>query len=226
MTSFSVFLSGFLVKIALFGLYKLMFLFTLFTKIIAVTLAMLSSLVTSVIFLFQMDIKKIVAYATIQEMGQLTVAAFMMHLFNIRTISMFLITHTVLSAKFFYISDVIYRQYSSRSGTVVTGLLSKSPKLSSAVVIGLVLFRGIPFTSKNSVEINLLNVLFGTDFSFGLFWLLLIIFVGNVTFSFVFLRTLVLGPIMQTGFIDLVQLDISIFILCTTILVSIPYLFF
>ena len=226
MTSFSIFLSGFLVKIALFGIYKLLPLIGLLVKSITVVLALFSATLTSLLFIFQLDLKKAVAYATVQEMGQLTAALCSLNLVNTRSVSLFLITHTALSAKFFYLADILYRHFSSRSGLIVSGLLYTSPKLSLSIVMGLILFRGMPFTSKNAVEFSLVDMFFSTDTSLGLFWLITIVFIGNITFSYIFLKTLVFGTNHSTISPDLYQNEISTLTLTAAALIGFPYLLY
>jgi len=210
-TSFSIFLSGFLVKIAIFGLYKFLFLFGTFTKLLAISLAYISSIVTSLLFLFQVDLKKAVAYATIQEMGQLVLSIFLIQNLNVRAISMFLLTHTMLSISFFFIVDILYRHYATRSGTAITGLFTASPKLSFTILFFLTMFRGLPFTLKHSIEFSLMGGLFSMDFSLGILWLFFIVMVGNLSYSFAFLKTLVFAPIRGKFVLDISRGEFLVF---------------
>lgn len=225
-TSFSIFLSGFLVKIALFGLYKFFFLFGTFTKLFAISLAFTSSMVTSILFLFQTDLKKVVAYATIQEMGQLVLVSFVIQDLNIRILSTFTLTHTLLSISFFFIVDILYRHYSTRSSNAITGVFTTSPKLALFIVFFLAMFRGLPFSLKNSVEFNLLANLFSISAGIGLLWLLSIVMVGNLTFSYTFLKTLVFAPTKHLSLMDTSRGDSLLLTFGGSVLVFGPYMLF
>jgi len=74
-------------------------------------------------------------------------------------VAIFLVTHTLLSAKYFLINDIVYRIYRTRSILLIQGLGISSPKLSIVLVSTLALFRGLPFTIKNTVEVSLMSLL-------------------------------------------------------------------
>lgn len=153
-TSFSIFLSGFLVKVAIFGMYKYIIFLSPSVIFAALPLLFFSASITSLLFLYQVDLKKIVAYATIQEMSQLAMCLLLFWATSLDIVSLFLVTHTILSAKYFLINDIVYRSYNTRSILAITGLGIISPKLSVVIVSTLSLFRGLPFTLKNSVEMT------------------------------------------------------------------------
>lgn len=193
-TSFSIFLSGFLVKIALFGLYK----YTVFLNKIILTLSFIMSLIsastTSMLFLHQVDLKKTIAYATVQEMSQLAMCTSVYWTEKVWLVAIFLVTHTLLSAKYFLINDIVYRIYRTRSILLIQGLGISSPKLSIVLVSTLALFRGLPFTIKNTVEVSLMSLLSSINGKLTAIWASLVIFTGNVTFSYIFLKTTNFSP--------------------------------
>lgn len=188
---------------------------------------MVGAFITSVLFLYQLDIKKIVAYATVQEMSQLLAFFMIVQTTNIRTVSLFLLTHTVISAKFFYIADIFHRHNATRCTLAVAGTTITSPKLALAVVLGLVFFRGLPFTMKNAVEFSMLDALTVAEASFAFFWLFTIVFIGNVTFSYAFLKLLVFQPTEGTVTVfDLNKVEVLFFVITTILLTMGPILFF
>ena len=187
-TSFSIFLSGFLVKIAVFGLYKYIVFLTKGLLLVAVALSMSSAITTSLLFLHQVDLKKKIAYATIQEMSQVVMSLLLLCPINLEVVSLFLTTHTLLSSKYFYLNDVVYKLYNTRSILVLSGIGNLSPKLTTILATTLVLFRGLPFTAKNSVEFTYFGYLTDVDLAFALLWVVMVALVGNVFFSYTFLK--------------------------------------
>jgi len=158
-TSFSIFLSGFLVKIAIFGMFKYSIFLNKEILTVAAAASLVSAINTSILFAYQVDLKKVIAYATIQEMSQLALCSSIFWVKKAGLIAVFLITHTILSAKYFLLNDIVYRIYNTRSILAIQGLGISSPKLTIIIVSTLTLFRGLPFTIKNIVEVTLMSLL-------------------------------------------------------------------
>lgn len=89
MTSFSILLSGFLVKIAILCLYKFLFLLKSLVVSIAICLSLVGSASASILFIHQIDFKKFVAYSTIQEMGLISTLLLITQSSNLRSIAVF-----------------------------------------------------------------------------------------------------------------------------------------
>ena len=152
-SGFSIYLSGFLVKSALYGFYK-------------ITNSLCGSLNTSiflVICLFgvidsslkmwgQTDLKKLVAYGTIQEMNIIFLVFCMGDTNAISAGILFTATHAFLSAMMFFLVDCIYRRYHTRSITEINGILHFTPNLAIFVILMTVFFAGLPGTLKFIVE--------------------------------------------------------------------------
>lgn len=217
-TSFSIFLSGFLVKIAIFGMFK----YSIFLgkEILTTTaaLSLVSAINTSILFAYQVDLKKVIAYATIQEMSQLAMCASMFWVKKAGLISIFLITHTVLSAKYFLLNDVVYRIYNTRSTLAIQGLGISSPKLTVIIVSTLALFRGLPFTIKNIVEVTIMSLLVSISGLIAAIWAILVVFLGNVMFSYTFLKTTNFSPQKELPLLDITKQDASTVLLLVMLL--------
>lgn len=144
-TNFSIFLSGVLVKFAFFGFLKCLMILTLEPTFIIVYPFLLIGLTDAVFKLFyQIDIKKLVAYATVVEMhwlliciisGQscLWLAGFCM-----------LISHAILSSNAFLIVDSINRRFKTRLITEINGINFLTPKLFLVALTNLIIFTGFP----------------------------------------------------------------------------------
>jgi hypothetical protein len=80
---------------------------------------------------------------------------------------------------------------------------------------------------KNAVEFSVLDALTVAETSFAFFWLFLIVFIGNVTFTYTFLKLLVFQPTygLVTLF-DLNKVEVLFFTTTTILLVFGPVIFF
>ncbi len=179
-TGFSIFLSGFLVKTALFGFYKfnisLGFLpsSTLFT-----TICLLGIIDASMKMWGQTDLKKLVAYATIQEMGLVYLTMCFGDTSAIIGGFIFSVTHALLSSIFFFLVDSISRRFYTRSIVEINGILHLAPNLGITILLSCIFYSGLPGTLKFISELYIfaglfdvaplstIIVLFGANF-FGL----------------------------------------------------------
>lgn len=175
-TSFSIFLSGILVKVALLGFYKFFFLFNynfffyfciVFLGIIDITIKLQQ----------QVDFKKVVAYCTIFEMNIILLSIFFYNYNTIIFYLLFCILHTTLSNVFFTLSDFVYKRYNTRNVYGVGSLFNNNPLLSLTFLLSILLFNGLPLTLKFSMEMSIFLKIVNTDFIlFFLFYFIQIIF--------------------------------------------------
>ena len=176
-TGFSMYLSGFLVKTALFGFYKLTNLLgSDLNNIFFTTLVILGILDASMKMWGQTDIKKLVAYCTIQEMNIIYLAFCWGDAYSIIGGIIFCITHGFLSGLMFYLVDCIQRRYNSRSVTEISGILIKTPSLGVSIIFMCVLYSGLPGTLKFTSEFYI----FSGFFEYSPFLCFFILFVSNV----------------------------------------------
>ena len=148
-----MYLSGFLVKTALYGFYKLTNLLgNDLNSIFFTTIIILGILDASMKMWGQTDIKKLVAYCTIQEMNIIYLAFCWGDTYSIIGGIIFCITHGFLSGLMFYLVDCIQRRYSSRSVIEISGILTKTPSLGIAIILMCILYSGLPGTLKFTSE--------------------------------------------------------------------------
>ena len=198
-TSFSIFLSGFLVKIAVFGLFRFYPIFSYSTKCIAICLLLSGGMAASAAFFRQADYKRLVAYSTVQEMAQIASLIFLVGPTNGALIGQFIVVHSLLSATFFFLSDIFYKLYGSRCVFSLNNLLLVSPKLSVLLVTAVLLFKGLPFTTKNQIEFGLLDLFLGVNSSLLGLWLLAIIFIGNIGITYINFKLMAFGSESDTS---------------------------
>ena len=182
-TYFSIYLSGFLVKTALYGVWIFINTPQPLIQYILIVLGSIGVIDSSVKMWGQVDLKKLVAYGTIQEMNMILIGFSVGSLDVVKYVSLFILAHTILSTIFFLIVDSLYRRYSSRSILVIRGVINASPQLGSIIILAIVLFAGLPLTLKFSVEVCIFNQLLLTDFGAGVIMLVVCNWIGLVCFS-------------------------------------------
>ena len=158
---FSMYLSGFLVKSAVFGFYKLTNLvgFDINTTIFS-TICIIGIIDSSLKMWAQTDLKKLVAYGTIQEMNLIFLVFSWGDTNAILGGILFSATHGALSALMFYIVDCIQRRFNSRSVIEISGILQLTPMLGITIIGMCVLYSGLPGTLKFSCEFYIFCGLF------------------------------------------------------------------
>ena len=206
-SGFSIYLSGFLVKSALYGFYKitnsLNFLFnTSFFCIICI----IGVIDASIKMWGQTDLKKLIAYCTIQEMNLIFLLFCFGDLFLKEIGFLFSLTHAFLSALMFFIVDCIYRRFHSRSILQVNGIISFLPNLSLAIFFMCIFFAGLPGTLKFSIEFCIFNNILDVSIMLSILLLISANFLGLVGFSKNWFNTLF--GIRKSSF-NYIQFDLS-----------------
>ena len=150
---FSMFLSGFLVKTALYCFYFVHLIFNITFIVKFVVLWVSFCIVESSWKMWtQTDIKKLIAFATIQEMNMLLLCLLITQTINNHVVVIFLMLHGVLSMLMFFIVDQIQKRTGTRSLLELSGFAYKFPQLRLVVWLMLLNFLGIPLTSKFIIE--------------------------------------------------------------------------
>lgn len=177
---FSIFLSGFLVKSAVYGFYRFSNLLggSLDTSFFSI-FAIMGVLDASFKMWGQIDLKKLVAYCTIQEMSLLYLVFIWGDTLCFIGGVMLCITHALLSPLMFFLVDCIQRRYKSRLVSELSGIIHTTPNLGIALIIMVIMYSGLPGTIKFVSELYIytglmesspftcLLLLFGANF-FGL----------------------------------------------------------
>jgi NADH-quinone oxidoreductase subunit M len=190
-TGFSIFLSGFLVKTAFFCFSIVYIIFFNFTSSLIMLPIILWGCIDSSIRMWSAsDIKRLIAFATIQEMNLILVFFLLTGSSRCKFISVFLILHGILSAFLFYIVDLIQKNFHSRNITSLSGLSIVSGQLHFFIWVGILIFRGFPVFSKFIIEWEILSS-FLTNFGFfGFLVFFLISFFGTIGFCRVWFNLL------------------------------------
>lgn len=148
-SGFSIYLSGFLVKSALYGFYKISTLLAFeFNTTFFILITLLGVFDSSLKMWGQTDIKKLVAYGTIQEMNLIYLVFCWGDSSIIIAGIIFTATHAFLSCLMFYLVDCVYRRYHTRSIIEINGILHITPNLGISILLMTVFFAGLPGTIK------------------------------------------------------------------------------
>ena len=158
---FSMYLSGFLVKSAVYGFYKItQNIGNDINTTIFSTICIIGIVDASMKMWGQTDLKKLVAYGTIQEMNLIFLTFCWGDTNAIFGGILFSITHGALSTLMFYIVDCLQRRFNSRSVVELSGILQITPILGITNIIMCVLYAGLPGTLKFTCEFYIFSGLF------------------------------------------------------------------
>ena len=181
---FSMFLSGFLVKTALYCFYyiSLLFIGTIIKKLCIIWICFCIG-EASIKMWSQTDIKKLVAFATIQEMNMIMLCVLLLQFFNNNVILTFILMHGILSTFMFFLVDQLQKRTQTRNIPLLSGACSKFPYFKLYIWIMLIFYLGFPFTVKFILEWNIATLLL-IDFGFvGFIIFFLALFFGGVGFT-------------------------------------------
>ncbi len=182
-TAFSIFLSGFLVKSALYCLFMFITLLSCIENYYILTCWIFYSLVISTLGLSrQSDIKKLIAWATVQEMTFMLLFLVFKQVYLNHTFVLFIVLHGLMSSYMFYIVDIIQRRYKTRSLLFIQGLHLILPKLSKHIWFLILLFSGFPLTAKFFIEWSLISLMIETQFLTLVYVILFVNFAGAIFF--------------------------------------------
>ena len=183
-SGFSIYLSGFLVKSALFGFFKLSSLICseLNTELF-IFIALLGSVDASFKMWGQTDLKKLVAYCTIQEMNLILVAFLWGDAYIVVCGFFFSAVHAFLSSLMFFIVDCVYRRYHARSAISISGISTLFPNLGFAILLMVVFFGALPGTVKFACEFYVFSTVMTSSFLSCFYLMFILNFFGLVGFS-------------------------------------------
>lgn len=182
-TGFSIFLSGFLVKTAFFCLAYVYIIFnTKFANTVCVSIALWSAIDSSIRMWTSNDIKRLIAFATIQEMNLILLFLLLNVNSNYNILNLFLLVHGLLSAFLFYIVDNIQKRFHTRNIAALSGLVIHAPYLHTFIWFGILIFRGFPIFVKFLIEWELLTSLLHNFGVYGFILFFIIAFFGVTGF--------------------------------------------
>jgi len=220
-TFFSIYLSGFLVKTSLYGIWVLVLSNNFSNLTLYLIISTIGIFDSSLKMWGQTDLKKLIAFATIQEMNLILSLLILSDYITLKLTFFFIIAHSVLSSIFFYITDLLYKRYNTRSVLAINGLLNTNPLLGFSIFISVILFGGLPFTLKFIVEIFLFSQLINVNLIFTSFIMLISNWIAIVSFSRHWFFILFGSSTSLTP--DLSRKELVVLVYLLLLLVSLPY---
>lgn len=158
---FSMYLSGFLVKSAIYGFYKISNLMgSEIDTFIFSTVCIIGVVDASLKMWGQTDLKKLVAYGTIQEMNLIFLVFCWGDSYGVVGGILFCFMHAILSTLMFFIVDCVQKRFHSRSVVELSGILHLTPNLGITILIMCIFYSGLPGTLKFTSEFYIFNSLF------------------------------------------------------------------
>lgn len=225
-SGFSIFLSGFLVKTAIFGFYRLTNLLQveLLTSFY-LTILLVGAFDASLKMWSQTDLKKLVAYCTIQEMNLIAIFFLKGDVSIVAYGFLFTIMHAFLSTLMFFLVECIYCRYKSRSIFNVNGIFFTFNNLAISILFMIFFFSGIPGTLKFVCEFFLFNLVFNISWTLGILSIFIINVFGLIGFSKNWFNAIFCAPNREDENLglDLSKKEISIIFLCFFFLVILTY---
>ena len=181
---FSMFLSGFLVKTALYCFYYVSLLFSsILLKKLFLIWVCFCVVEASIKMWTQVDIKKLVAFATIQEMNMILLCLLLFQVFLNYIILIFVLMHGILSTYMFFLVDQIQKRAQTRNILSLSGLGSRFLFLRTHTWLMLFFYLGFPFTVKFVLEWHVASLLLLNIGFFGFCTFFAALFFGGVGFT-------------------------------------------
>lgn len=152
-----------LVKIGIYGLLRV------FGVVLSVEgwvmwagwLALLSSFVAGMVALREEDIKKVLAFSTVSQLGFMIAGLMMFNMVVIRGVLVFYMAHALGKGCLFLCAGIIEKVFGTRDIRKMGGLMKKMPALSFAFIISMFSVIGIPplpgFFGKLDIILGMLS---------------------------------------------------------------------
>lgn len=224
---FSIFLSGFLVKTAFFCLaFFAELLVTKWSLIFAITILIWGCVDASIRMWTCVDIKKLIAFATIQEMNLIVLFLFFLNSNNYAMLSLFLLVHGVLSSLFFFLVDQIQKIFGTRSILSISGSIYYLPTLGALIWGALLVFRGFPIFVKFFIEWEILSIFITNYAIFGAIIFALISIFGVLGFSRIWFSVMYGQPQSINFTKDILRLDLIVSLFLFTFLFFLSFVIF
>jgi len=214
-TNFSIFLSGVLVKFAFFGLLKCLVTVSLEPTFYAIYPFLTIGIFDAVFkLLYQIDLKKLVAYSTVVEMHWLTICVVSGQSALMLASFCMLISHALLSTNSFLLVDAIGRRFKTRLITEISGINFLCPKLFLVALVNTLVFLGFPGSIMFVAEILFFSFFFDL-FPLLCLFLIVLLYLIAPTFFFRIWMNVLFGSsthMLRTLPADLTSRELVVFV--------------
>lgn len=181
---FSIFLSGFLVKAAIYCMYSFNILFdTSFSKTLFSIISLFGAVEASLKMWNQTDFKKLIAFATIQEMNLILYLLVNSQNSLSYALILFILLHGWLSTLMFFIVDIIQKKTQTRNIVALSGVSYNFNTIKFAIWLIIIIFSGFPLTVKFFVEWQIVAILVMQTVYFYMVTFFAVLVLGGVGFA-------------------------------------------
>lgn len=218
--AFSMYLSGFLVKTALYGLYKFLIVINWTeANIFFLSVAVVGIVISSLQMWAQVDLKKLVALCTVQEMNLLLICFIFGQSPLVYFGILFCFMHAILSTLMFFLVDLVQKRFGTRLTTELSGIIHICPNLGLSIILMCLCFLALPITLKFTCEFALFVGII--DISFVIFFIICTLtnWIAPIAFCKSWYGILFSAPSVKYGkVLDLDFKELSIVSICLFLL--------
>nr|YP_010954509.1 NADH dehydrogenase subunit 4 [Teredorus guangxiensis]WMV02066.1 NADH dehydrogenase subunit 4 [Teredorus guangxiensis] len=175
----SMILAGVLLKLGGYGLirvFKCMLFYSLSFNFYIISYSLYGGILVSLICLYQVDLKMLIAYSSVAHMGLVISGLFTMNLWGLYGSIFLMIGHGLCSSGLFCLTNISYDRFGSRLFILNKGLMSFMPSLSLWWFILVIGNMSAPPSINLLGEIGLLNSLVGYSYYLMIFLFILSFF--------------------------------------------------
>nr|QLO81940.1 NADH dehydrogenase subunit 4 [Leptopilina syphax] len=186
----SMILAAIMLKLGGYGILRMMFISEYLNSIynfFISTLSLLGALLTSLICMKQIDMKKLVAYSSVVHMSLMVTSLISMSLTGILGSLIMMISHGLCSSALFFLVNISYSRLKSRSMLLNKGLMNITPSLTLFWFTLNIFNMGAPPSLNLISEILLINSIL--NLSLNLIPLIMILSFTSVLYSMYFFMT-------------------------------------
>lgn len=147
-TPVSMVLAGILLKTGAYGIYRfnweiLKDVFVILAPILAV-LALINIIYTAFVAYAQTDIKRIVAYSSISNMGLILLGLCAMNVLGLKASVFHIVAHALVTAGLFMVCGIVYLRYKTRDINSLGGIAVQMPRLFGLATLIILASIGVP----------------------------------------------------------------------------------
>lgn len=157
---FSILLSGFIVKLGVFGLAKMLSLtFNVYGPILLFSMSLMGLISATIRLFAQRDLKRVVALTTVIEMNWLGLCLAMGGGIFDALVAYIIVVHSITTALEFFLVEVLSKRYGVRDAMVISSLFLKTPLIAVVSFFVILITIGFPGTPLFLAKILFLSEL-------------------------------------------------------------------
>ena len=168
-TPVSMILAGILLKTGAYGIYRFNYemlseAFKILAPILAV-LALINIIYTAFVAYAQTDIKRIVAYSSISNMGLILLGLCAMNKIALSASIFHMVAHALVTCGLFMVAGIVYIRFKNRDINTLSGIANAMPRLFGFAVLIVLASIGVPLFAPFVSEILTIFGVLNCDFS-------------------------------------------------------------